>query len=606
MADVKEIADLIGKEIAGTGQLNKRDQEKLVAAIRRLALDAFAINRIVNYSGGSAGGGYTELNRIRRYPYDGGDVVLYPINRGGLLQAFAECANSDTITIPPATLPGDFTIPASTSVLGSGSKSTIFSGQITGASGAYLRDCSITRTDNSSSNLIGLVTPASGTLAINTVAITITQSGSGAAYALSASGGGDIKVRGCYLFASSGSGSGYAVLRSSGNVYLEEGCELSGSTSKTSGSNIYDLSFDPEIFLQDSAGAFKGVFSFTAAGLTAALAAATSGDVVQLPAGTLSGNNTVPAGVTLAGMDRRKTILSGQITLGNGSVLVNLGVTRTANDANALYGALGPATGGTAYILNSDITCTQSGSGTAAGLALQGGNVYTWLWDLSPARTRGSGYGVTNIGTSGASQTTRSYDISGIAVDSTDETNGHIDNETTPITGSGGDCASEGTSCHIHSTGGNVWIIYDLGGVWTNISQLSSRDLHDGDLWIHISTNKSDWTQIYYQRMTWAGATCSTYNTNPAGNPSARYIRYQVDDIVVVGDHTNLAWFELTGTPTAYGTGTYYYTRFSGNTKDLDGTNGTANVYACQYQTYNGTPVQMWGDRSAWDTTNYW
>lgn len=87
----------------------------------------------------------------------------------------------------------------------------------------------------------------------------------------------------------------------------------------------------------DSAGAPVAEYAATAAGLTSALAAATSGDVIEIPAKTITtaAQYVVPAGVTVRGMGRERTIIDAGYTaispdsqetfivfdLGNNSVL---------------------------------------------------------------------------------------------------------------------------------------------------------------------------------------------------------------------------------------------------------------------------------------------
>lgn len=124
------------------------------------------------------------------------------------------------------------------------------------------------------------------------------------------------------------------------------------------------------ILLFDSGGAPVAEFAFTAAGLTAALAAAGSGDVVQLPAGTLDVSNVefvIPAGVTVKGIDRQRTIIGGAITqsvylldtitMGLRSVIENLtiSVTITAGAEYGHYWAISSA-GGIIHDIDISIT----------------------------------------------------------------------------------------------------------------------------------------------------------------------------------------------------------------------------------------------------------
>jgi len=91
------------------------------------------------------------------------------------------------------------------------------------------------------------------------------------------------------------------------------------------------------IILFDSAGAPLAEFAFTSAGFDLALAAATAGDVIQFPAGTLPGDHTIPADVTVLGFGWN-TILSGAITNNGFLMFCNISGTLTNGDlGTALY-----------------------------------------------------------------------------------------------------------------------------------------------------------------------------------------------------------------------------------------------------------------------------
>ncbi len=126
------------------------------------------------------------------------------------------------------------------------------------------------------------------------------------------------------------------------------------------------------ILLYDSGGNPVAEYAATSAGLDLASAAATAGDVVLIPAVTIDGNHTLAAGVTYHGLGRRATVLTGQITLSNGTTLQGLSVTRTANDANTLIAVVGPSSG-TAYVYDCDISALQAGAGVGYALYEQSG-----------------------------------------------------------------------------------------------------------------------------------------------------------------------------------------------------------------------------------------
>ena len=106
--------------------------------------------------------------------------------------------------------------------------------------------------------------------------------------------------------------------------------------------------------------------------LALALAATTPGSTVWLPPGTYHGNHTVPAHGRMVGFGRYATQLTGQITLGGeGTILHNISIPRTANDANTLIGVVGPASG-TARMFNCGVRLTQSGAGDAYAVSHTG------------------------------------------------------------------------------------------------------------------------------------------------------------------------------------------------------------------------------------------
>lgn len=84
------------------------------------------------------------------------------------------------------------------------------------------------------------------------------------------------------------------------------------------------------VLLYDSGGDPVAEFAATDGGLTAALAAATAGDVIKLPAGTIAGNHTIPAGVMVLGFGE-SSVLSGTITNNGTLTLIHCSGTVTNN-----------------------------------------------------------------------------------------------------------------------------------------------------------------------------------------------------------------------------------------------------------------------------------
>lgn len=161
-------------------------------------------------------------------------------------------------------------------------------------------------------------------------------------------------------------------------------------------------------------------YSVTAAGLSAALSAAGSGDLVYLPPGTYTGNYTVKSGVTLAADDPENTILLGNVTLSSGARLENLTITgavivpggvsgevKHCHIYNASGAAVQVSSGGTIAIHQSIIqgsTYAISNSGTAkiyhsgvwGGTSWFDGTVYTYcVTEILPVITIPETYGHT-------------------------------------------------------------------------------------------------------------------------------------------------------------------------------------------------------------------
>lgn len=156
------------------------------------------------------------------------------------------------------------------------------------------------------------------------------------------------------------------------------------------------------ILLLDSGGAALRARAATSAGLTAILALAATGDIIWLPPATISGDQTVPAGVKVVGASRYASILSGETTLGAASTLENLSIVRSVDSASAHKGVIVGASG-TAYLSNCDVEVTNAGAGGAYGVSVDGnGDVECWSCYLYGNSGSGSGYAVYHGGGSGS------------------------------------------------------------------------------------------------------------------------------------------------------------------------------------------------------------
>ena len=103
-----------------------------------------------------------------------------------------------------------------------------------------------------------------------------------------------------------------------------------------------------QIITFDNTGSPVAEYAPTSAGFDLALAG--TAPIIWLYAYTIDGDHTIPADYHVIGNQRDTSILSGQITMSSGRHCTNLSVIRTANDANALYGVLGPTIGTGIYV----------------------------------------------------------------------------------------------------------------------------------------------------------------------------------------------------------------------------------------------------------------
>jgi hypothetical protein len=134
------------------------------------------------------------------------------------------------------------------------------------------------------------------------------------------------------------------------------------------------------VLLFSGSGALLTEYAYTEAGLAAAFAAAAAGDVVDLPAGTLTATLTVPAGVTLRGMGAA-TVIAGAVTLKGR--LKACRVTRTANSGDVLAGIVAGSVGDVGIIDDDVIVDVQNSGGPAyAVYMVTGGDITVKEGDL--------------------------------------------------------------------------------------------------------------------------------------------------------------------------------------------------------------------------------
>lgn len=146
------------------------------------------------------------------------------------------------------------------------------------------------------------------------------------------------------------------------------------------------------IILYDASGQVKREYSFSLDGLNAALAAAESGDVVWLPAGSLATDITVPEGVAVVG-DGMNCIIAGTVILGAGAELRDMTVEVSDDLESEIVAVIGPDSG-TAYIWDCVIFAYSCGATNAIGVQAQSGNVILQGCEVNGESVSGQGYAI--------------------------------------------------------------------------------------------------------------------------------------------------------------------------------------------------------------------
>lgn len=88
-----------------------------------------------------------------------------------------------------------------------------------------------------------------------------------------------------------------------------------------------------------------------------------NGDIIIIPAITLLNDYTIPRGVSIQGIDRRYTILKGQITLDAYSDIMSLSINRSVDSASPVMGINAIFVSGTAYIFDTNIYVENTNNG---------------------------------------------------------------------------------------------------------------------------------------------------------------------------------------------------------------------------------------------------
>jgi hypothetical protein len=156
-----------------------------------------------------------------------GLITEYAADNTGIAAALAASGSGDVVKVVNGDYTADLTIPAGASVECDGFAA--FTGEITGADGAFLTNAYIVRTANDANPLVGIDGPASGVFTVINCVVQLTQSGSGDALAVR-SNGGNVKVTRGEFDAQSTGGAGYALYRGTGGRIDAYHARLDGST----------------------------------------------------------------------------------------------------------------------------------------------------------------------------------------------------------------------------------------------------------------------------------------------------------------------------------------------------------------------------------------
>jgi hypothetical protein len=128
------------------------------------------------------------------------------------------------------------------------------------------------------------------------------------------------------------------------------------------------------LLLFSSTGALLREFVFSDDGMHDALAATSYGDVLELPAGTITSSFEIPSGVTIHGRARDASIINGRVLLNDAASLENLSVIRIERQVVPLVGIEIGAVG-TSRLVNVVSRIENLQAGARAIEMLSGGNL---------------------------------------------------------------------------------------------------------------------------------------------------------------------------------------------------------------------------------------
>jgi hypothetical protein len=158
-----------------------------------------------------------------------------------------------------------------------------------------------------------------------------------------------------------------------------------------------------QVILRDLSAGISRHYPPNSTGLDQALAVVEDGDIITLPAGIFTSDIEFIEGIAIVGAGYTNSIITGQVTGAEMSVLANVFINREEDSSSSIYGVLAPGTGEynrlealrTCFqVWHSKITVINQGSGNAYGYSTEaGGEIFLDWVDVDGISVGGDGYG---------------------------------------------------------------------------------------------------------------------------------------------------------------------------------------------------------------------
>jgi hypothetical protein len=158
------------------------------------------------------------LNRILRLSTAREEIIQYAGTAVGMAEAIAAAETDDVYWLPNRTITGNYALPADTDWIGVHRHRARLTGQITLGDNTTIANLTVVRSDDSVDDLKGVVAPSSGGGYIISCRVSVSQTGTGGAYAVNVEGNGNLEIDETQLLAISVGGSGYAVYHVGGGA----------------------------------------------------------------------------------------------------------------------------------------------------------------------------------------------------------------------------------------------------------------------------------------------------------------------------------------------------------------------------------------------------